>query len=190
MPCSIRWQIFPLGGRRTFPPERKRHVIEGKKKRSAKRALYALDSRLPVCVKTPKIQSRTKKFPTGMANIRQKPHEIPTQPLVSYDFDPYFPTLQKARMVFTQTAAREWRIRITPPLMRGSRQDEGASPKSRRSRSRAGGGSVESACYAHRPGEPQGPPTPHRGSRRLAACLLRLPLRCKGGVMRMSEQEP
>ncbi|MDD9817206.1 MAG: hypothetical protein OXU61_03585, partial [Gammaproteobacteria bacterium] len=73
------------------------------------RAQFALDSCFPGCVKTPKIQNRTKKFPTGMANIRQKRHEIPTQTLISYDFECYFPTLQKARIVFTQTVSQEWR---------------------------------------------------------------------------------
>jgi len=42
-----------------------------------------------------------------MANISQKRHEIPTRILISYDFEHYFPTLQKARIVFTQPAARE-----------------------------------------------------------------------------------
>jgi len=73
----------------------------------AYRALLALDSGFPVCVKTPKTQSRTKKFPTGMAKISQKRYEIPTWTLISYDFEHYFPTLQKARMVFTQTVSPE-----------------------------------------------------------------------------------
>jgi len=60
------------------------------------RALFALDSCFPVCVKTPKIQICKKKFPTGMANIGQKRHEIPTRALISYDFEHYFPNLQKA----------------------------------------------------------------------------------------------
>jgi len=66
-----------------------------------------LDSGFPGCVKTPKIQIRAKKFPTGMANIGQKPHEIPTRTLISYDFEHCFPTLQKARMVFTQPVSPE-----------------------------------------------------------------------------------
>jgi len=43
------------------------------------------------------------------------------------------------------------------------------------------GGTSKAPATPHRPGKPQGPPTPHRSSRRLAAWLLRLPL--KGGVM-------
>jgi len=43
------------------------------------------------------------------------------------------------------------------------------------------GGASKAPPTPRRPEEPQGPPTPHRGSRRLAAWLLRLPL--KGGVM-------
>jgi len=43
------------------------------------------------------------------------------------------------------------------------------------------GGTSKAPTSPHRPGEPQGPHTPHRSSRRLAAWLLRLPL--KGGVM-------
>ena len=65
------------------------------------------DSGFPDCVKTPKIHIRKKKFPTGMANIRQKRHEIPTRTLISYDFERYFPTLQKARIVFTQSVSPE-----------------------------------------------------------------------------------
>ena len=49
------------------------------------------------------------KLPIGTANIRQKRHEIPTQTLISYDFECYFPTLQKARIVFTQTGKPESR---------------------------------------------------------------------------------
>jgi len=33
------------------------------------------------------------KLPTGMANIGQKPYEIPTRTLISYDFEHYFLTL-------------------------------------------------------------------------------------------------
>jgi len=44
------------------------------------------------------------------------------------------------------------------------------------------GGAAKASAAPHRLREPQGPPTPHRSSRRLAAWLLRLPL--KGGVMR------
>ena len=43
------------------------------------------------------------------------------------------------------------------------------------------GGAAKAPLTPHRPGQPQGPPSPHRGSRRLAAWLPRLPL--KGGVM-------
>jgi len=85
---------------------------------------------------------------------------------------------------------REWRkkrggdgfctdcfLRITPPL-RGSRQDEGASPKSRRWGEHRKRLPRPAACE-NRKG--RGAAYPHRGSRRLAACLPRLPL--KGGVM-------
>ena len=103
------------------------------------RALFALDSGFPGCVKTPKIQNRTKKFPTGMANIRQKRHEIPTQTLISYDFECYFPTLQKARIVFTQTGkpesranrARNAHIRAMAPAGDGASLWLSAAPSSR-----------------------------------------------------------
>jgi len=39
------------------------------------------------------------------------------------------------------------------------------------------GGTSQAPAAPRRPGEPQGPPSPHRSSRRLTAWLLRLPLK-------------